>query len=134
VSQENVDIVLEMFRAFRERDDDAMFSRYTPDIEWDLRGYSPWIEQPLFRGPDGIREFFRKWLEDFEEFTSEALDPIGLGEQVVVTVTDSARGKRSGAALERVTAQVWTFRDGSVCRIKIFDSRDEALKAVGLEE
>jgi len=57
-----------------------------------------------------------------------------VGEQVVVTVTDSARGKRSGAPLGRVTAHVWTFRDGSVARIQIFDSRAAALKAVGLEE
>jgi ketosteroid isomerase-like protein len=134
MSQENIEVVLDMFRAFRERDDDAIFRRYAPDIEWDLRGYSPWAEEQLFRGRDGIREFFRKWLEDFEEFTSTARDPVDVGEQVVVTVTDSARGKRSGAPLGRVTAHVWTFRDGKVARIQIFDSRTDALEAVGLEE
>jgi ketosteroid isomerase-like protein len=134
VSRENVEVVLNTFRAFQERDDEALFANYAPDIVWDLGRYSPWTEQPLFRGHDGIRQFFRLWLEDFEDYEGQALDPVDAGERVVVTVVDRAKGKRSGVPIERRHAQIWTFRDGKVVRIQILDSRAEALNAVGLRE
>ncbi len=123
-----------MFRAFRERDDETLFASYAPDIEWDLRDYSPWIDQPVFRGPDGVREFFRLWLQAFEGYQPHALDPVDVGEQVVVTILDRARGKRSGVPVERIHDQIWTLRDSLVVRVQHLDSRADALKAVGLEE
>ena len=134
MSEENVDVVLSTFRAFQARDDETLFANYAPDIEWDLRDYSVWTEQPLFRGHDGIRQFFRIWLEDFTDYETEALDPLDAGDRVVVTVVDRAQGRRSGAVIERVHDQVWTFRDRMVVRVQILDSRAEALKAVGMAE
>src|SRR6476620_7298287 len=134
MSQENVETVMSTFRAFQEHDDAALFANYAPGIEWDMRGYSPWTDRELFRGHDGVREFFRLWLEDFTGYQFEALDPVEAGERVVVTVVDRAEGKRSGARIERVHGQVWTVHDGLVIRVQVLDSRDEALKAVGLEE
>lgn len=133
MSQENVEAVLNTFRAFQSRDDEALFANYAADVEWDLRGYSPWTDEPLYRGHAGVRTFFRRWLEGFARYESEALDPVDAGEQVVVTVVDRAVGRRSGAPIERIHGQVWTFRDGKVARIQILDSRSDALKAVGLE-
>jgi ketosteroid isomerase-like protein len=132
MSRENVELVLDMFRAFSERDDEALFASYAPDVEWDLRDYSPWMDEPRFRGHDGIRQFFRKWLENFQDYEAQALDPVDAGEEVVITVLDRATGKGSGAAIERVHGEIWTVCDGLVVRIQIFDSRAEAMKAVGL--
>jgi len=132
MSGENVEIVMSVFRAFRERDEEKLFAHYAPDIEWDLRGYSIWPDRPLFTGHDGIRQFFRMWLEDFSDYETEALDPIDVGDRVVVTVVDRAKGKRSGAPIERVHDQVWTIRDGLVVRVQLEDNRGEALKLVGL--
>jgi ketosteroid isomerase-like protein len=134
VSRENVNVVLRTFRAFRERDDEALFANYASDIEWDLRGYSPWTDQQLFRGHDGVREFFRQWLADFDGYTTEARDPVDAGDRVVITVVDRAVGKRSGVPIERVHGQVWTFRQGLVVRIEILDGRAEALKVVRLSD
>jgi ketosteroid isomerase-like protein len=134
MSRENVEVMMDTFRAFQERDDEALFANYAADIVWDLGDYSPWTDQPLFRGHDGIRQFFRLWLEDFADYEGQALDPVSVGERVVVTVVDRAKGKRSGAPIERRHAQIWTFRDGKVVRIEIRDSRADALEAVGLQE
>jgi ketosteroid isomerase-like protein len=134
VSRENVNVVLRTFRAFRERDDEALFANYASDIEWDLRGYSPWADQQLFRGHDGVREFFRQWLADFDGYTTEARDPVDAGDRVVITVVDRAVGKRSGVPIERIHGQVWTFRQGLVVRIEILDGRAEALKVVRLSD
>jgi ketosteroid isomerase-like protein len=132
--EENVQVVLDVFRAFRERDDDALYARYASDIEWDVSGVSSWLGQPLFRGHEGVREFYRQWLEGFSDYRADAHDPVAVGEQVIVTVAERGVGRRSGVNVERNTCAIWTVRDGLVARYKLVDSRSEALKAVGLEE
>ncbi len=128
----NVETVLSVFDAFHRRDGDFVFAAYHPDVEWNLESYSPWAEAPVFRGHDGILAFFRLWLEDFEGYEAEARDPLDLGDQVLITVYDRARGRGSGVPIERYHAQVWTFRDGEVVRVQIFDDRERALHALGL--
>jgi len=134
VPERNVEVVQRVFRAFRDRDEQALFANYAPDIEWDLRGYTPWTDQDLFAGHDGVREFFRQWLADFDDYSTEAREPVSVGDRVAITVHDRAVGRRSGAPIERVHCQVWTFRDGLVTRIQILDGRAEALGLLGLTE
>jgi hypothetical protein len=43
-------------------------------------------------------------------------------------------GQRSGAPVETRVAQEFVLRDGLLVRFKVYRDRDEALKAVGLEE
>lgn len=130
MSEDRIETVLRVFRAFRERDDAAVFACYAEDVEWDLSGYTAWADKQLFRGHEGIREFFRVWLEDFDRYESEALDPVAVGNQVAVTVVDRAYGRRSGVPIERVHGQVWTFRGDQVARIQVLDTPAAALEAL----
>src|SRR5438270_1081147 len=50
MSRENVQLVLGTFRAFADRDEQALFAAYSPEVEWDLRRYSPWTDRQLFPG------------------------------------------------------------------------------------
>jgi ketosteroid isomerase-like protein len=129
VSAENVQSVLLAFEAFRRRDDDALFAFYDPDIEWNMEGYMHWPGKQSYRGVEGIKEFFRDWLHDFDDYTSDALDPVDLGDRVLVTVHDRAQGKGSGVTIDRHHAQVWVFREGRVLRIEVWDTRESALAA-----
>jgi hypothetical protein len=45
-----------------------------------------------------------------------------------------ARGKGSGVVIEAHGASVWSVCDGKVTRAKLFQSKAEALEAVGLSE
>jgi len=135
MSQANVQAVLNWSRFFGERDDEALFAMYTPDIEWDLTGYSPWIEQRTFIGLDGVRQFFRLWLEAFVNYEMEVRDPVAVaGERVVATITDRAVGRRSRVPTQRTFAGVLTLRDGKIVRIQLLDTRAAALEAVGRAE
>jgi ketosteroid isomerase-like protein len=135
MSQENVEIVRGVFDAFRRRDNESIFRAYHPNIEWDMRRYSVWVEdQRVFHGHDGIREFFRGWLQAFEDYEGEIHDLVDVGDKVVFTAVDRARGKQSGVKVDRRHAQVWTMREGKVMRIQCFDDRAQALEALGLSE
>ncbi len=134
MSQENVQAVLNWSRFFRERDDEALFAMYATDIELDAN-FSMWIEQRTYTGHNGIRRFFRVWLEDLGNYEMEVRDPVAVpGERVVATITDRAVGRRSGVPIQRTFAGVLTFRDGKIVRIQLADTRAAALEAVGLEE
>jgi len=130
MSRENVDTVMRLFAAFDCRDEDAMFEIYAPDVVWSLEHYSMWPDTPVYHGHEGIRTFFRMWLADFGSYETRALDPLDLGDRVVITVYDRAEGKGSGVPIERYHAQVWSFNEaGRVTRIEVFESRDAAVAA-----
>jgi hypothetical protein len=44
------------------------------------------------------------------------------------------RGRGSGVQVDATAAQIWTITDGKARRIKLFQSKAEALEAAGLRE
>jgi ketosteroid isomerase-like protein len=51
---------------------------------------------------------------------------------VVAVGTTRLRGRASGVEVAAVGAFVWTLRDGQVTGATMYQTRDQALKAVGL--
>jgi len=45
-----------------------------------------------------------------------------------------ARGRGSGAGVDSMSALLWTISDGKGRSVKLFQSKAEALEAVGLRE
>ena len=68
-----------------------------------------------------------EWSIDVEEF-------IDAGDSVVVFVRMTATGLGSGIQTDREDAQVYTLRDAKVVHLDYYNSRMQALKAVGLAE
>jgi ketosteroid isomerase-like protein len=133
VSQQNVEIVRQVSDAFASGDSDTLFALVAPEIEWDFSHVDTWLEEKIYRGYDGIGEFFGKWTGEWDDYRFEVEDIIDAGDRVVAIVRDEGRGKSSGIKLERQHAEVWTIRDGKVIRIEPYDHKAEALAAVGLE-
>jgi hypothetical protein len=44
------------------------------------------------------------------------------------------RGRGSGVQVDAIAAQLWTITDGKARRVKLFQSKSEALEAAGLRE
>jgi ketosteroid isomerase-like protein len=55
------------------------------------------------------------------------------GDQVLVTVYYSARGRGSGIEYEERLFDVYTFSDGQCVRKREFRERSEAVEAAGLD-
>jgi ketosteroid isomerase-like protein len=64
MSQENVEIVRQAFEASVRRDNEAVFARYDPEIEVD---YTASGRRGVYRGLEGVREWFRDWMSAFED-------------------------------------------------------------------
>ena len=135
MSQENVELVRRIWEASERRDTAAVFALYDPAIVWDFSHAAPVELRGLYHGYDGLRQFFRQWLEPFENFHVEAETFIDAGDSVVVGYRQSGRGKASGAEVEMPVAwSVYRIRDGLVTRIEVFPTKPEAFEAVGLSE
>jgi ketosteroid isomerase-like protein len=134
MSQENVEIALQLIGALQRRDVDALVALVSQDVEWEDPVF--WSEPArIYRGRAELREWFDRVLEpweslqiEVEEFTEAADDRVFLGGLL------TTRGKGSGAETQlRGWFVVW-IANGKITRRQVFLDRDEALEAAGLSE
>jgi ketosteroid isomerase-like protein len=134
MSQENVEVVRELFDAVFVRDDPARFDggipeTIDPEIEID------WSNSKMpNNGVYGFRDAIRMLQENMDIWEVSTTDPeeiIDAGDQVVVAARLRGKGKGSGVEVDARGAQLWTLRDGRVVRVKGYQSKDEALEGVG---
>jgi ketosteroid isomerase-like protein len=103
-----------------------------PDIEW--------VEDPrradgaVYRGHEGVRQSWERWLEQWDEWGFELERFIDCGDHVLVVARERGRGATSGASVSARNYMAFTIREGKIARYQEFYDEQEALKAVGLEE
>ena len=126
--QENVDVVRRAWEAHNRHDNEAAFRLYVPEIEiHNAMGV-------VYRGVNGVREFFRDYLGAMDDTGAEVEEWIDGRDRVMAVMRVWGRGRRSGARVEHHEFHVWTVRDGKLARLYVYTHRSEALKAAGLEE
>ena len=104
-----------------------------PEIEW--------VEDPqradgrVYRGHDGVRESWERWLDQWDQhgYEPERFVDCG-GDDVLVVSREQARGAASGATVSARHYSVVTFRDGKILRYREFYEEAAALQAAGLSE
>jgi ketosteroid isomerase-like protein len=87
-----------------------------------------------YRGHAGVVRWLEDWSSAWSEFSMKPEEFIDAGEHVVAVVRMRAKGRSSGLVLDRQDAVIQEVRDGMIVRIDYYNNRDQALKAVGLEE
>jgi ketosteroid isomerase-like protein len=131
MSRENVELVRSLYRA---GDPSRFFDLLSEDVELDFSAY-PVPDSRVVRGKDAAMDWSRRRWGTWDECVLEAVEIIDAGkDRVVVLQREQARGKVSGAQLERRWALVYTIRMGKVARFQPFKTREEALEAAGLSE
>ena len=133
MSRDDVERVLAGLDAFNRRDFDAATAGFHPDIEW-IAGADLVPDAAVYRGPDGVMEFWRTWLDAMDDFRLEVEETIDAGDGRVLLVTRATgRGKDSGVPVEGRLAQLWELRDGRSVRAEMYPSREAALEAEGID-
>lgn len=131
---ENVATVLRGYDAWNRRDFDAAIEIADPDIEWTMVGATRFPgTQGTYHGYEGVREFWREFIEPWEEIHVEIEDTRAAGDLVVAFVRFHAKA-REGLELKAPFVHLLDFRDGKVIRLRSYDDRAEALEAAGLPE
>ena len=133
MSQENVELVRLAVDATNRRDLATLDAIWCEEGEF--RSTFAASEGRVFRGRQGIRDYFDTLGDVFDDMRIEIEEITDVGEdRLVVALRVSGRGKGSGVNVEQRNGQVWTFVDGKIARIDSFMNRAEALEAVGLSE
>jgi ketosteroid isomerase-like protein len=132
VSQENVEIVRRATEAHQRHDNATVVSLYDSEVEMEVRDLAG--ETVIYRGLDGVEMVFRDFLDALRDWTSTVDEWIDGGNDVIAVLRMTGHGRKSGAPFERREAHVWTVRKGKLWRLRVYETRDEALKAVGLEK
>jgi ketosteroid isomerase-like protein len=129
MSQENVEVVRELWDAYSRGDIDRVIALSDPYVV-----LVTLEEGPLY-GPDAIRANYARWMEAWEEEPETTVDEvIGTGDHVLVIACFQGRGRGSGVRVEQRLYEVYTLRNGSILRVDEFSDRATALEAVGLRE
>ena len=127
MSESNIHAIQTMFDAFKKRDIAGALEGVDHDIE--LEPSSMFPGQEVYRGHEDVLRFFAMFFEAWDEYHAEPVEFIDAGENVVVVVHQRARGKGSGVMIESDMFQVWTLRDGKAVRVRVSESREEALRS-----
>jgi ketosteroid isomerase-like protein len=134
VSQENVEIVGRVLRRYGDQDIEGILAHVHPDVEIDYSDSNA-PDASVYHGVAACRTFVKGRYEDFDSRRFDALELIDAPPSAVIAVGRmQGTGRASGVAVEAGSVTVWTLRDGKVRRVKLYQSRAQALKAVGLEE
>jgi ketosteroid isomerase-like protein len=133
MSQENVEKMRAVFDAFNRGDLDAVVADFSADFEYVPTGALPDTDS-VYRGPEEFKQFLH-WLSDeFADARMEAHEFIDAGDDLVVSMTNRGRGRRSGVETSWDVWLVWTLRNGTAIRGQAFTSKAAALEAAGLSE
>ena len=132
MSQENVEIVRAIDSFNREGDWESVFKTGAgPNFEFDMsRSIAP---QRGVYGREETPQVLSELTEGFESVQIEPHEFIEAGEHIVVPWTAHLVG-RDGIEAEARTTWTWTFREGAVERVCLYQERAEALEAAGLQE
>jgi ketosteroid isomerase-like protein len=132
MSQENVEVVRRIYEAWASGD----FRAGADDLDRHvvLVIGPEFAEFGVFVGPDGVREFMRRFLEQWERLTIEATSIRTVGDTVLAQVVQHGKGRASGIEGDHRYFQLFTFRGGKIVRMESIIGKAEALEAVGLSE
>jgi ketosteroid isomerase-like protein len=131
MSQENVETVRRAWSALDRGDLDAAFTDAAPDAEFDQRR-ALGIDRGVYT-LDEFKRLTRSFINTWRSLRCEADELIDARERVVLVFTNRLTG-RDGITVEAHGFGVWTFREGRIVRVCLYQDRAEALEAAGPRE
>jgi ketosteroid isomerase-like protein len=136
MSQENVDFLAGLFAGAESVDKETMLAALPDVIDQMCDPEIEWVEDPqradgrVYRGHEGVRESWERWLENFDEYGLEIERISDHGDRVLVVAVEHGRGSASAAEVSAHIYLVFTFRAGKVLRYQEFYDEQDARAAL----
>lgn len=134
-ADERVAAVRAMFDELERPGSALTFSVLDEEVTWDARALPTLDSARVFRGHDGVRAFWREWLDAWEKIMGTVETPRyhANGNQVVAWWTSALAGKGSGVPLAQEAAAIYTFLGDRVVHVAVYLSHDDAFRDIGME-
>jgi ketosteroid isomerase-like protein len=136
VSQRNVELLEGLFAGAQSLDKEAVLALLPQMISELCDPEIEWIEDPnradarVYRGHEGVRASWERWLENFEEYGFEVESITDHGNRVLVAGAEHGRGRASGADVAARVYVVCTFRGDKILRYEEFYDEQDAVAAL----
>ena len=130
MSQENVEVVRRAYETVNAGQPD--YALFHPALIYHPRSDEP--DPSPHVGRDAYERLGDGFLESFRDLRFDVLGLIDAGDRVIASTMMHGRGAASGARVEEAYVFVYELRDGLVVEGWEYRTKQEALKAVGLEE
>jgi ketosteroid isomerase-like protein len=128
----DVEVVRRIFDGWATGDFNAGLTDLDPDVVFVVR--HPFPEAVMTVGLNGIRDYMRCFLDNWETYAVEARDLQAVGDTVVADAVQHGEGKASQIEMEQPFFMLFTFRGGKIVRIESILNTADALEAAGLSE
>src|SRR5262245_52292639 len=124
-------LVRHVVELFNRREVEQILQMTHQDFEMDWSN-SIGPVKGVYRGREEVLELWSAFTDPWEEFSWEPQEIIELDHTRVLLVNRfRARGKGSGIEVDATGVQLWTIEDGRGRRVKLFQTKEEALEAAG---
>jgi ketosteroid isomerase-like protein len=127
--EENTQRAKEGYAAFMRGDIPAVLESLADDTEWVVPGPSDIPMAGAHQGKQAVLAFFGALGETLEFHIFEPREFIAQGDKVVALIHADATVRRTGRRIVQHEAHVWTFRDGKVARLQLFQDTAAAVAA-----
>ena len=128
MSEENVAVVCSAVEAWARGDRDQARAAYDPHVVFML----PVLDAQVSYGIAATEQAVEAWRRTFDDWGVEIIETIDGGEHVILVQRQYGTGKESGVPVEFFSAGVFSLRASKIIRAEYFDTREDALEAVGL--
>jgi ketosteroid isomerase-like protein len=132
VSQENVDVVRGVYRAWQQDGFGVVPQLMDPNVEYVNPPYA--VEPGTRHGYDGFAAAARALLTVYSDYAVTETQLREVGDRVVVAAKVTTRSRGNAVPIEAERGYVFDLRHGKITRFAWFSNPAEALRAVGLEE
>ena len=128
MADEPVAVVRRIWDGFLNEDPEPALALFADDVEWTPAADEP--ETATLHGKEAVLGLFLQWMTAFDDFLSEPLEFIAVGNLAVVVLRFSGKMRGSGAEVAFEETQVYRVSDGLVREVHEYRTKDEAMKAV----
>jgi ketosteroid isomerase-like protein len=131
MSQENVELVAEMYREFHGGDPARALSYFDEDVIVDATAR---VDGGTGRGRPDLNRIIGQWLAMFDEWQERVEQIYDAGDLVCVVARQQGRGKDSGVETQTRYAVLYEVRNEAIIRMTLYLEPAKALEAAGLSE
>jgi ketosteroid isomerase-like protein len=130
MSRDPSDLVRPFFEAGDRGDVEAMLETMTDDVVVDASRRV--LDPVVAEGRDGFRKFMAFLSEAWANQRIEPEELMEAGDDLVIPIRLISKGRGSGVVVQARAAWVVSFREDKIARLTVYQTRAEALEAVGL--
>jgi uncharacterized protein len=115
----NIEVIQELYRTFREKDYDAFLQISTDDLEWIQNKGFP--GGATYRGASEVIEaVFKANQNNWEGFAYNIEQFLNASNSVIVVGSYTGRNRISGKSMSAAAVHIYDLHDGKVCRFRMF--------------